>query len=522
MVRRAYQSKGEDSPPTGDKSTKADGNPEIPQHERILLEPVRSNVVKTYWKDISNYTHEPGLFLLGESETHRVVHSDQSILDHLRSVINLNQAHGDLIPPVVTKNCCELYESLDKAGKKTFLRLMSQEFGPPREAISKAARHYINATNNKADGAETALLRAQQILNQTLVPPYNRFFDHVNKLPGGMRFLVDMRSDMLDILSRDKSDLNIASLSDALKEKLQNWLLGFLELERITWNSPAATLEKLAQYEAVHAFSNWADLKRRVGRGRRCFGFFHRSMPNDPLVFVQVALVTDVSDNVQKILNDPSPGHANPSETIRSAIFYSITSQRGLSGVELGNFLIKRVVGVLKEEFPQIHTFCTLSPIPKFKKWLENQIARQDPSILLPEDASRLAALGDKEPIEIFKDIIHSSTWFKDPEVVQVVKEPLMRLCARYLLCQKRGYLAYDPVANFHIRNGACVHRINWLADTSDKGILQSLGMMVNYNYVLSQVESNNHNYLKYGTIAVNEGDSLLLENAKFHPLAKV
>ncbi|KAK9701562.1 hypothetical protein K7432_011655 [Basidiobolus ranarum] len=447
MARRGYQSNNKGSstaPENGQK--KAESDSKIPQHERILLEPIRTNVVNSYWKDISNYTHEPGLFLLGESETHRVAHSNQYILNHLRSVINLEQAHGDLIPSIVTKKCCELYESLDKTGKVTFLRLMSQEFGAPRDEISKAARHYIKAMDNQTDGTEKAILRAQQILNQTLAPPFNRFFDNVNKLPGGMRFLIDMRSDMLEILSQDKSDLNIASLSDALKEKLQNWLLGFLELERITWNSPAATLEKLAQYEAVHAFSNWADLKRRVGRGRRCFGFFHRNMPNDPLVFVQVALVTDISNNVQNILNDPSPGHINPSETIRSAIFYSITSQRGLSGVELGNFLIKRVVGVLQEEFPQIHTFCTLSPVPKFKKWLDNQLIRQEPSILLEEDIKLLATLGDKEPMAVFKDIVNSSAWYEDPKASAAVKAPLMRLCARYLLGQKRGYLAYDPV----------------------------------------------------------------------------
>ncbi|KAK9765398.1 hypothetical protein K7432_006312 [Basidiobolus ranarum] len=496
----------------GQKSNET--KPNIPQQERNSVEPVGSSVVKTYWNDISNYTHEPGLFSLGESETQRVVPSEQYILEHLRSVINLGQTHGDLVPSVITKKCCELYESLDEIGKAGFLKLMSEEFGAPREDITRAARHYVDITSNRTEGAEKATLRALQILNQTLAPPYNRFFDHVNKLPGGMRFLVDMRSDMLEILSHDKSNMNVASMNDALMEKLQGWLLGFLELERITWNSPAATLEKLAQYEAVHAFSNWDDLKRRVGRGRRCFGFFHRNMPNDPLVFVQVALVTDISDNVQKILNDPSPGHTNPSETIRSAIFYSITSQRGLSGVELGNFLIKRVVGVLKEEFHQIQTFCTLSPIPKFKRWLDSQLSNQRSIILLEEDAKRLSVLDGKEPLQIFQDIINSPSWFEDPKVSDAVRLPLMRLCSRYLLEQKRGHLAYDPVANFHIRNGACVHRINWLADTSEKGIEQSLGMMVNYNYILSKVESNNHSYLKNGTIAINESDPLLLNTS--------
>ncbi|ORX90485.1 malonyl-CoA decarboxylase [Basidiobolus meristosporus CBS 931.73] len=368
----------------------------------------------------------------------------------------------------------------------------------------------MNIASDRAGNTDRALLRTQQILNQTSTPLYNRFFDQVYRLANGLRFLIDMRSDLLEVLAQDKSSASVASMSDALMEKLQSWLLGFLELQRITWSSPAITLEKMTQYEAVHGFQDWTDLKRRVGRGRRCFGFFHRGMPNDPLAFVQVALVTDISDNIQKILNDPSPSHVNPSETIRSAIFYSITSQRGLSGIELGNSLIKSVVEALQKEFPFIHTFCTLSPIPRFRQWLNSQFSQQVSDLITPEEAKLLSALGTKQPIQILQDIIQTTNWFKDPNLSGLVKQPLMRLCSRYLLSQKRGYLAYDPVANFHIRNGACVHRINWLADVSEKGIAQSLGMMVNYNYILSKVESNNSNYLRDGTISVNENDPLL------------
>ncbi|KAI8866169.1 malonyl-CoA decarboxylase, partial [Ramicandelaber brevisporus] len=209
------------------------------------------------------------------------------------------------------------------------------------------------------------------------------------------------------------------SLDTAFKHVLQQQLhSGNLELRRITWASPAFTLEKLSEYEAVHAMTDWNDIKRRVGPGRRCYGFFGKSMPLEPLVFVQIALTSNLATSVQSILDDHAPW------IIKSAaIFYSITSQRGLAGVELGSTLIKRVMGELQSEFPSdLQLFSTLSPIPG-----------------LPPAAVATATTNVRP--------------------------------------------ALDPVANFHLRNGACIRRINWLGDTSTKGLNESFGMMVNYQY---------------------------------------
>ncbi|KAG0050161.1 hypothetical protein BGZ83_005053, partial [Gryganskiella cystojenkinii] len=326
------------------------------------------------------------------------------------------------------------------------------------------------------------------------------------------------------ILIENRSDFYLSALNESLKEKLQSWFVGFLDLERLTWQSPAVLLEKITQYEAVHKFRDVQDLKRRVGPGRRVFALMNKSLPTEPLVFVQVALVKTLSNNVQDILNDPFPGHPNPAETVKCAIFYSITTQVGkycilivssyrrLSGIELGNFLIKRVVRSLKVEFPQIETFSTLSPIPGFRRWV-NQSQNLGHQLLLPEEESTVVRLGNTRAISAtsaedqFKLLLKDKTLFSDSEAMGDLRPILSRLCGRYILVEKRRHLALDPVANFHLRNGACAHRLNWLGDTSPKGMEESFGLMINYLYSLDHIEMNNQQYLQDGTISVSSQD---------------
>ncbi|KAJ1933954.1 hypothetical protein EC988_008955, partial [Linderina pennispora] len=265
---------------------------------------------------------------------------------------------------VNTQRFCELYEGLGDDGKLQTLKLLAAEFCATKGDARQAAMAYLAKAEATSDPAQHAA--EARALRDGLTPKYSELFDQINRLPGGFAFLVHLRGDML---KHAKKDAAVRAMSDVLMRRLETWIIGTLDLKRITWGSPAYTIEKLGEYEAVHAVKSWLDVKRRLGNGRRCFGFFHRSVPLEPLVFVWVALTDEISSNVQGILTEPE---GKPDESsAKCAIFYSINSQPGLSGVDLGNFLIKRVVGVLQSEFPNLTTFCTLSPLPRFRSWLE-------------------------------------------------------------------------------------------------------------------------------------------------------
>ncbi|MFQ5959657.1 MAG: malonyl-CoA decarboxylase domain-containing protein, partial [Alphaproteobacteria bacterium] len=276
--------------------------------------------------------------------------------------------------------------------------------------------------------------------------------------------------------------------------------VGFLDLERITWDAPAALLERLIAYEAVHEIRSWSDLKNRLDSDRRCFAFFHPRMPSEPLIFVEVALVTGMSTNIQALLDESAP-RCDPGDA-DTAIFYSISNaQAGLAGISFGGFLIKRVVDDLAHEFKGLKTFATLSPIPGFRRRLEARLAAEE-TLLTPTEEKALAAHapdgGDGgSPLAA----LLATDWHADAAAAEALKRPLERLCARYLLQEKRDGRPLDPVARFHLRNGARIGRINWLADTSPKGLRQSLGMMINYVYKLDEIEENHEAYTGEGRV---------------------
>ncbi|KFH67389.1 hypothetical protein MVEG_06122 [Podila verticillata NRRL 6337] len=468
------------------------------------LQALKPNVVDRYWNDIAEHFREPGFSTFDKEKSSQVIRDPEFMRKLLVAVITDRPGQGDILPSVIAKSSCDFFISLDKAGKSDFLRLLARDFGVLQEDVAKAARLY--ADQAKQDPESKALLRAEQVLRHAIEPGHNKFFDRVSRLPGGLKFLIDMRHDLLTILSENRTDFYLAALNESLKEKLQAWFVGFLDLERLTWQSPAVLLEKITQYEAVHKFKDVQDLKRRVGPGRRVFALMNKSLPTEPLVFVQVALVNTLSNNVQDILNDPSPGHANPAETVKCGIFYSITTQVGLSGIELGNFLIKRVVRSLKVEFPQIETFSTLSPIPGFRRWI-TQCQGLGQKLLLPEEESIISQLSqesDGDDEGQFGAFLKQTSTFSDKDKVTKLRPILTRLCARYILLEKRRHLALDPVANFHLRNGACAHRLNWMGDASSKGMEESFGLMINYLYSLDHIEMNNQQYLQDGTISVS------------------
>ncbi|KAJ3299028.1 hypothetical protein HK104_010043 [Borealophlyctis nickersoniae] len=495
-----------------------------------------STVVGDYWDDVMKFSHEPASRSLAKAadafqEQQGV--GDESIVRKLLSgVIRTRVEQGDMVPSLMGKQCVEFYERLNMDGRAKFLRILGRDFDINRDEVAAAAEAYLRVRAEDKD-YNTAILAAEQKLRQSLHPLFQTVFTKINKLPFGMQFLVNLRADLLKILTQT-NDPYLRNLNDSLKGQLQQWFgIAFLDLERISWSTPAAILEKIVRYEAVHAIPTWQALKQRLGPGRLCYAFFHRGMPQEPLIFVQIALTKDVTGNIQSILNNPEPGDSDPTV----AIFYSISSsQKGLSGVDLGNFLIKRVVKEVQQCIPTVDTFCTLSPIPGFRRWLDAQIKEGGGrGLLLPDEVDavrRLRGAGaeNEEPavslkvgllsplqfrneskVDLYAGIVYvqqavlSESLVTNPELSSALKPILLRLCSRYILLAKKGSFVLDPVANFHIRNGACVHRLNWMGDTSEKGFRQSFGIMANYTYVLPEIEVNNQNYVLDGRVAVLE-----------------
>jgi malonyl-CoA decarboxylase len=250
-------------------------------------------------------------------------------------------------------------------------------------------------------------------------------------------------------------------------------------------------LEKIIQYEAVHAVQGWRDLRRRLAADRRCYAFFHPQLRDEPLIFIEVALTRGMSAQVQPLLDVGS--EVAPAADADCAIFYSITNcQEGLRGTSFGNLLIKQVAEDLKREFPHLKTFATLSPIPGFRRWLAETETRVQLS-MGKDGEQRLAML----------TAIEDAAWYSG-EVSETLQKLLQRLCAWYLLNAKQGAEPYDPVARFHLGNGAALERVNWLGDTSAQGMARSAGMMVNYVYRLEDVERNHERYFSDGAVVAS------------------
>lgn len=396
----------------------------------------------------------------------------------------------------------QAYLSLSRDGRRRFLLLLAEEFGTKSEQVAEAMRNWQDA------GDEAARHKAEQQLRTALTAPRMALLTQFNALPQGVKFLVDMRADILSFL---KDEPSLKPLDADLQGLLVSWFdIGFLEMRAISWDSSASLLEKLIEYEAVHEIRSWQDLRNRLASDRRLYAFFHPRMPEEPLIFVEVALVNGIAGNVQSLLDESAP--TEDPAAANTAIFYSISNtQKGLRGISFGNFLIKRVVEDLRRDLPNLKTFATLSPIPGFRKWLENAIAEGKPNILTADDRKRLKeAVGNTVSKGQLPKLI-ATDWSSDPTLSAALKEPLSRLCARYLVQEKRGRLPLDPVARFHLHNGAQVERINWLGDTSSKGFEQSCGMMVNYLYRLPDIERNHEAFSADGTVVYSSAVKSLL-----------
>ncbi|HEX5227348.1 MAG TPA: malonyl-CoA decarboxylase [Bryobacteraceae bacterium] len=364
----------------------------------------------------------------------------------------------------------DAYQALDERGRRAFFESLIREFSPDPEEVGQAGDAY------RKNPTPENLARLQEVVE----PPRQELFRRLNQVPDGTRILVSMRAQVLD-----ESDRNprLKPIAADLAHLFASWFnRGFLALRRIDWRTSAVILEKLIQYEAVHQIQGWHDLRRRLEADRRCYAFFHPALPDEPIIFIEVALTKTLSDKVQMLLDPNSP--VGDAESAEWAIFYSITNcQEGLRGVPFGNFLIKQVVEDVSRDLPRIRKFATLSPIPGFKKWLTEKL----PAL----EGSKLASFAHAI------SALDSPQWMEDPSLCVELQRYLLPLAAHYLLYAKKGQEPLDPVARFHLKNGARLERINWLGDVSAAGLQRSAGLTANYVYKLDDLERNHEQYVR-------------------------
>lgn len=381
----------------------------------------------------------------------------QAIVDPLVSEVEGGRRAGALM---------QWYASALPAHRRDLWLLMSERFVADPEQVQAAQARYLEAVGTPDQPAAEVLFR------RATVSPRRRLLQRFSAHPDGIPFLVNLRAEMQPQLKADK---RLLALDVEMEYMFSTWFdVGFLELRRISWDSPASLVEKLIKYEAVHDIRSWGDVKNRLDSDRRCYGFFHPRLPGEPLIFVEVALINEIASSITPLLDES----AAPADLDRAttAIFYSISNtQLGLRGVSFGDSLIKRVVESLHEEFPRLKTFATLSPIPGLRAWLN----RHAPADLL-------------------------QAWESAPDLPEkaLPRLALKQWAARYLALELQDGKPLDAVARFHLGNGARVERLNWAADPSAKGLKQSYGLMVNYLYDLKRLDKNRM-ALAQGRIAI-------------------
>jgi malonyl-CoA decarboxylase len=394
---------------------------------------------------------------------------------------------GEASGVAIAAEVLQLYRSLDAAGRSTFFGAMEAEFGPEHNRIVKALDAWLE---KPCDATAATLHYASE-------PRRLELFRRLNRAPGGTAALVGMRADLLAEMRSNKA---LAPVDVDFNHLFASWFnRGFLVLERIDWSTPASVLERIIRYEAVHEIHDWNDLRRRIDPpDRRCYAFFHPALVDEPLIFVEVALVEQIPRAIAPLLADEratvSPDRA------RTAAFYSISNcQQGLAGITFGNFLIKQVVEELRRELPRVDTFVTLSPVPGLRDWLSKA---QD----APIDADARATL----------ELLDDPAWTADAEKTEHLRRILEPLAAHYFLKARRpDGRVVDPVARFHLGNGARLERIDWLGDVSRKGLRDSAGFMVNYLYDLDDIEKNHEAFANQGEVAASSAVRRMLKTER-------
>ena len=434
-----------------------------------------------FFSDLLTSISERGRTLL-----RRVGSSDDppSATDLIELCEALLSSSGEASGTAMAREVLNRYRHLGEAERLTFFQTLASSYGPEREKLAKAIKAW-RAQPNQADASD---------LHFASEPRRQELIRRLNRAPGGTSDLVAMRADLLGLMKDDK---NLATLDRDVAHLLTSWFnRGFLVLRRIDWSTPANILEKIIRYEAVHEIRDWDDLRRRIDPvDRRCYAFFHPALVDEPLIFVEVALTEAIPGAIAPLLAEDRElvdiGRA------RTAVFYSISNtQRGLGGISFGNFLIKQVVEELRRELPKLEDFVTLSPVPGFMSWLKK--------------ATDVPVSDEDRPL---LEHLDTPDWWKNAELEGQLRSIVEPLAAYYFLKARssRGRLI-DSVARFHLGNGARLERINWLGDTSLKGLRESAGIMVNYLYRLDDIEKNHEAYANQGTVAASSAVKKLLK----------
>ena len=423
----------------------------------------------------------------------RKVQGERDLRALLGGCRRLLSERGEANSVAIARDVLARYAVLSDEQRHIFFERLASDFSPDPQAVLESAQAYAG------DPSAAHLLR----LTQLAEPPRQELLRRINRSPGGTVGIVAMRRALLDRLPKRPG---LQAVEADFRHLLSSWFNpGFLQLQRVDWNSPAQLLEQIIQHEAVHQIDGWDDLRRRLQPDRRCFAFVHPQLPGEPLIFVEVALLPEMPAAIAPLIDKAA--EPAPPKQFKVAAFYSISNcQPGLRGVSMGNFLIKRVAEELQRELPQLRTFCTLSPIPGFAAWLRagarceglNKVRAER----LAQAQATLHAHGGAEPGALgHADALRAL----DAEATQA----LLRLGAFYLgLCSAAE--GGDPVARFHLDNGARLERLNALGDLSAKGTRQSHGLMVNYLYDLDRVEAHHEQFVN-GSVAHSRAVAALL-----------
>jgi malonyl-CoA decarboxylase len=399
---------------------------------------------------------------------------------------------GEASQTAFAQEIIDSYGKMNSEQRIAFFKMLSRDFSPDEATIRRAAAEYERDPSN-------GTLRA---LSEAVEAPRQELIRRINTAPGGTESLVALRGHLLEVPA------NVADfdgLDSDLKHLFRSWFnRGFLRLERISWQTSALILEKLIRYESVHEINGWPDLRRRLEADRRCFAFFHPALSNEPIIFVEVALSQGLTGDLEPLLDVNAP--VLPTEQADTAIFYSINNcLRGLRNVPLGNFLIKQVVAELAAEFPHVKTYSTLSPLPRLSRALrdaknEDGFTPERLSQLLADDARDLTATaGRRDPVEAFFRLLENPIAHRE-----ILAAPLQRVALAYLTQAHRDGKLYDPVATFHLSNGARIERINAFGNLRPYGLEASFGLTVNYRYLPDDLEENHERFVRGGKIRVS------------------
>jgi malonyl-CoA decarboxylase len=415
---------------------------------------------------------ERGRALIDRTRDRRGV-AEQRSANLVQLCEDLLSSRGEASGVALAREILSRYGELKTGPRIAFFEALASRFGPDRARLSAAATAWMNASS---DAAASKLHRASE-------PRRLELFRRLNLAPGGTAALVRMRAQLIEAM--DHRD-DLAAIDDDFLHLFSSWFnRGFLVLRTIDWSTPANLLEKIIRYEAVHAIRDWNDLRARIDSpDRRCYAFFHPALIDEPLIFVEVALTRGIPAGIDPILS-ANRERIEP-ERATTATFYSISNcQRGLAGVSFGHFLIKQVVEEVGRQIPRLSTFVTLSPAPNFAEWLRRERVTEASVVLSEEDRAALETLDRAD-------------WWRDEAAAETVREPLLRAAAWYYLRARtpRG-TPLDSVARFHLGNGARLERLNFAADTSERALRQSHGLMVNYLYDLEHIERNHEAYVQ-------------------------